>query len=477
MKNSKAFILIQVLTENQRKALSNSLKSHKRDSLKKLFQLLCNASKDEPEATEVFKKLFKQPYNKAKDYLLRNEYRLLYDYLLSELQKNFIEAENEVLLRLRTLLKMKAYDLFEAEYKLEWAAAHKQDNVEQQIAMLDLYNSFLLEGKMQNLHLAQELEAASKQRIQLMTRQMLRNIRKEEIRLKLAERIQSAYHQNFQASQALESIDLLSLEKEDKAAQFYSLRAKANISRGEEKINLLLEILAGEEAINLYEANPKEAQCRFLINVAQEYYLLSNYKKAVHYYEAALSFESAIDDALRAGLVLNFILARMRNAEYDKARILADEYNELLLSSPILVGRSAFLLAVLYLYANQPEQAIQFVNLELKNEGSEFNFFMRLVLSIIYYQRKDKELALRECVNLEQAVNYQLNREHNHQTVYSKQIILCFKRFYTALDNNQKTVRQEEMKRLKTELEESLGKSEAQHPNSVLTQWLLQELK
>ena len=238
-----------------------------------------------------------------------------------------------------------------------------------------------------------------------------------------------------------------------------------------------MKILQEEAVIQRYEKNPIEAKCRFLINLAQEYYLLSQFKQAIEFYQAAMQLSAAIDPTLRAGLVLNFILASMRNGEYEAAKALADEHQELLLLSPMWNGRSAFLLAVLYLYANQPEQALGFVNLELKNEGSEFNFFMRLILSIIYYLRNDKDLALRECINIEQAVNYQLQRAHNQQTIFSKQIVLCFKRFYEAVESNDKREKEAEFTRLSKELRDSLQISDDQHPNSILTQWLLQELE
>jgi hypothetical protein len=40
----------------------------------------------------------------------------------------------------------------------------------------------------------------------------------------------------FNLARAQSALDLLALEKEDAAAQYYSLRAKANISRGKKKL-------------------------------------------------------------------------------------------------------------------------------------------------------------------------------------------------------------------------------------------------
>jgi hypothetical protein len=136
------------LSESRKKVILSGLKTHKRDTLKKLFQLLNTNEAEEPAAAEVYKKLFKQAYSKQKDYLLRNEYRLLYDYCTQRASTRVCSRlEPEALGTLRTSLQLKAYELFEQEYKTCWIAATTDDNLSLQIAYLDLYNAFLLEGK------------------------------------------------------------------------------------------------------------------------------------------------------------------------------------------------------------------------------------------------------------------------------------------------------------------------------------------
>jgi hypothetical protein len=70
-----------------------------------------------------------------------------------------------------------------------------------------------------------------------------------------------------------------------------------------------------------------------LINLAQEYYLRSAFKEAVQYYKQAMQWADAVNGSLRAGLVLNFILALMRDTAYHEARQLADEHRDLRSSS------------------------------------------------------------------------------------------------------------------------------------------------
>lgn len=164
------------------------------------------------------------------------------------------------------------------------------------------------------------------------------------------------------------------------------------------------------------------------------------------------------------------------NEDFKLAEKLAAENSAMMLQSKLLASRSPFLLAVLKLHERDAAAAEKYVNLDNKKEGSEFYYFMRLILSAVYYLRGDIEFAVREAINLDQAVNYELNREQNLQIKISKPIVSVFRKFYSTIQNTTKDQLKKELSVLNQEINASLVSANDQSPNSILTQWINKEV-
>jgi len=478
MRYSKAFTLMKGLPPKHLKILDGGIKLHKRVSLKKLFSVLYNnLAEDEPEGSFVYKATFGKKYIKKEDYLLRNEYRLLYDWLLEQsCRLNYEKTELNSLTALQFLLQYQLFELFEDELAAEWKNAVQADDVHALSKLSELNIEYHLIGKAQSLGNAEDTANLSIQRLELLKTDFLREIRKEEIRLKMSERIISAYKPMNQSVQPLNAVDLSELERNDLYAQYLTLRSQINFAKGEEKIQLLKKILSDEEVIRKYEPEPEEALCRFWANLAQEYYLTFNFTESVKFYKKAELNFNKLPLHFQETLVLNYILSLMRNENFEEARNLALQHTGLLMKSKILSSRSPFLIAVLHLYARDADGAEKFGKIEGKKEGSEFYFFMRLVLSAVYYLRDDLDLAVRESVNLDQAVNYEMNREQTLQTKISKPIVSVFRRFYSIVQNVTTDKQNNELKVLEAEINSYLVSNSDQSPNSILTQWINKEI-
>lgn len=475
MKNSKLFTLVTHLPGKEIKTYSLALAQHKRGSLKKLLDELSAHTQTEPDAEQVYKAVFGKKYTKANDYLLRNEYRLLYDWLQLQIQLQHSNSHTGITAFMQYLLQVGAHDLFEDEYTANWKKAVSDDDIDTLVQLCDLNIQYYLTAKPQTLANAEMLTELSQQRLNLLQRQFLRNIRKEEIRLKLSERIISAYRAYEKPAETINVVNLQQLEHDDLYAQYLSRRARVNFARGTEKINLLLQILNEKEIIEKYEPAADEAICRFLINLAQEYYLGLDFSNAVKYYAQAYTLFGKMPAAIQETLAMNYIMSLIRYEDFKLAGKLAAENAELMLGSRVLGSRAPFLLAVVNLYARKAEAAEQYVKLDSKKEGSEFYYFMRLVLSAVYYLRGDTDLALREAINLDQAVNYELQRDKTIQTSISKPIISSFRKYYTVVQSARAGIKAD-LQKLRVELGQSIVSNTDQSPNSMLTQWLLQEL-
>ncbi len=478
MKYSKVFTLLQGLPAKEIKRLKGKVKLHKRKTLATLFiELTKYTDEDEPEADVVFKSVFGKSYSKKQDYLLRNEYRLLYDWLLENLANKATPKDNASTIAILSMfLDMKLYELFADELKAAWKKGVQTDDTTLLLQLSDLNIKYHIEGKPQSLANAEETAALSMQRIALLQSNLLHEVRKEEIRLRMNERIISAYKPLSEPYSVLQKVDLEQLEKNDLYAQYLSLRAQINLAKGSQKIILLKHILKNESLIRKYEPNTEEALCRFWVNLAQEYYLSSDFESAVQYYQKAEPQLAELPTPLQETFVLNYTLALMRNEQFEKARTVANAHSKLLLNSKILASRSPFLLAMLHLYAKDAHSAEKYVTLENKKEGSEFHFFMRIILSAVYYLRGDIELAVRESINVDQAVNYELNREQTLQTKISKPIVSLFRRFYSIIQGSTKEELKKELRSLSKEIEVGLKSHNNQSPNSILVDWISKEI-
>lgn len=478
MKHSKAFSLIKHLPARARKTASEQLKNHKREQLFALFSVLEKASDsdNEPATEDVYKKVFGKKYDKAKDYLLRNEYRLLYEELREIILQNIVDHTESIAL-LEYLLSSGAFELFEDELNEASRKAAAVDDVERLLRLADLKIKYLLNNKTQALPTAQELSILSHQRIELLKIIALREIRREEVRLKLAERLMQVYKQDFTPYTPASSIELNTLQLTDAYTIYLSKRANINAAKGDEKIALLHEILADTGTIDKYEPNTGEAKCRFLINLAQEYYLQGQHEDAVKYYSEAAGYIKDVPKPVGEVLAYNYGLALLRAEMFEDAKEVSDRYSDYILNSKVCGARGSFLFAVLNIYADDADKAEEYIQLEAKKDGSEFYHFMRLALAMVYYLRGHVDLALRECINLDQAINYELNREATLQTHITKPIIATFKKFYSIINAKLPAAEHKSvLQKLLDELQEVPTVQGDQSPDSVLMQWLVREI-
>lgn len=482
MKNSKVFTLLAGLPEKQVKQVANTLKNHKRKTLLALFNALEKAipAGEEPPSEELYKKVFGKKYEKPKDYLLRNEYRLLYDETI-ELLIGIYQAEEaesqKAMYFLKNMLHYGIVEIFEDELAAEWKRAEERDDIAQLLVLSDLKLNYLLSGKIQALASTKEIAELSAKRVKLLQQHALREIRKDEVKLKMAERLLGVYQQDYAPSTPLQYIDLAKLEEKDTFAQYLTIRARVNFVSGQQKIDLLLKLFKEPGIIQKYEPSPDEATGRFLVNLAQEYYLLGDHINAIKYYRQATEHIKHFPLTAKEGLAYNYTLALIRNKQFSEAKRLADEHAEVLLNSKMVGGRSPFLFAVLNIFAGNADEAEKYIHLETKKDGSEFYHFMRLCLAIVYYLRKDYDLALRETINLDQAINYELNRDATLQTHISKPIITYLRKFFTIIQSQLPGDElQLAIQKLKQEINGNKPEGDGnQMPDSVLMQWMILE--
>src|SRR5690606_5136577 len=106
---SKLYQLLKCLNDLEIERFRNVIKKgHSPERLVLLEILLksLKAKQEEPDKSLVYEKVFKQKYSKDKDYLIRNEYRLISDDLEAFLANNPIDFDSELRLQLNYLKRL-----------------------------------------------------------------------------------------------------------------------------------------------------------------------------------------------------------------------------------------------------------------------------------------------------------------------------------------------------------------------------------
>lgn len=466
MSGSKTYRVLAQLSKHDIEELEHQLKQGKRESTFLLFgQLKRPAQKGQPEPSKetVYLAVFQKPYAKEEDYLLRNEYRLLFKEIVRYIGSNEWARQPEHVIKIKYLeylLRTEQYELLEEEVNEAWNTAHKNKNVELLLSLYDLKIMLNINAKPQSLAVAEETLALSKERAKLVQRDLLRKLRMEETKTKMAERIIKAYRPDYELEPFYNYIELNPLQEDDEYAQHLYKRAKVNLVPPDERIDLLKDIISETHMVKQYEADPDKSIARFYAIIAQEYYIKGEYKAAFPYFEKAMPLVKQLPSNTRDAFVFNYLMAMLKGGQQAKAATIGKQFKESMFRSPLLRNRVSFLFVMLHLFNREADEAEKYIDLDSKHEGTEFYYHMRLALSFVYYLRGDLELAERECNNLEQALNYELRKEGNSQVELNKALNKMFRKFYALSIESQAMGRKvllEPMRELMDGMHNSIG--------------------
>ncbi|MCS6933861.1 MAG: hypothetical protein NZM35_01745 [Chitinophagales bacterium] len=477
-RHSKLFMLLLSVPGEHTKWLAEQAVHLQKRSQHLLFKILFEhlPTQKEPDRASAFKFIFGKTYTKNKDYLLRNEYRLLYQWAKKSLSEKYIPYNARPYIYLEYLLHNSIYELFEEEYKAEWEKAINVDDSALLLELIDLNIQYHFTGKPQSLAISEQIKHLCIERLHWLQKHLLREIRKEELRLRLAERIIGAYNPRYVSETLPTTIELAELQKTDRHAQYISKKVSINGAQGLEKIYQIKALLKNTSLIKKYEPNYEGALCRFLVNIAIEYYLLNKIEHALNYFKKAEKYIVHASHDIVVTFAFNYSMSLLRAEQHHKSKEIAYTYKNVLLQNPLIKSRAYYLLCILELYAGNYEAAEEFIRLETKKEGTEFYYLMRLALSAVYYLRGDLDLAIRETINVEQAIHYELSKIKSAQTIIGKNISQYFRKFYHTLTHYVGRDRKPELEKLRNSIDEISKTENILSPNSILLHWLRNEI-
>ena len=389
--------LLKLLTAKERKDFLLVIKNNKRRSTQKLLDVLLKYKKK--NRPELFEAVFDKKYEENKDYLLRNELRILNQHLEKFIACKGLNAKEEKILFLKAIQKKGLNDLFEKEIKKEIEKNKEDDDFR---GLAKLYELLV------NKHLSNKsFTNANLQKMMTLNEQLLFFQKKAAFYEQSTSFVTKAFlTKNINLSSetlVFEELEIIPEKYDDIYLQYLKNKALGYVQPIDKRRENLQKALTLIDDVNYYNFDKKAAKVAMLSNLALEYFLAFDYQKALLAYEELIAI-GTITGQSRDYVLFNYLNCLLKAEEYKKAIHLIESDFSGIVTSPVLSGRIQCVKAMARIFNG--ELALAYTELapdSRKNLRNNY-FYSRLVLTIIFYLEDNIDFAKREVNNILQTI-------------------------------------------------------------------------
>ncbi|HWB62477.1 MAG TPA: hypothetical protein VG603_03125 [Chitinophagales bacterium] len=400
--------LLKAFSDKEIKLIEKEVAEGKRKSLSVLLKELKRfRHKNElPEREKLFAKIYNKPYSKTKDYLLRNELRLLneiiYYYLATDRFKKEIDENRNVLnLWLAKAFFRRRMWHFEEDIDdyIKQAKEHLQTDILSQLFTIKLiWLSMTANSKNHKnaLDMLQDWEAEEKKRF-------LHRMRKIEY--------STIFFENLDVSKKNPSLkkitpgkavyDFTGIDQTDWYTRYLTLQKYIVQSGGDEQIEYIKEIesiiKSGPARKVIHPDNRHSATNHLAVALVTQ----GRLEEALFYMEEGIRQFNEEGVPVSAIHIRNYLIALFVSQHYSKAAEVYNKYLKILTPTNMLTACNMYM-AYNYLFMKLPDKALGYLPLNNKLTPSE-NILSRFVYLIAFITRKQYDLALTEVRNMKKA--------------------------------------------------------------------------
>jgi uncharacterized protein YifE (UPF0438 family) len=481
-KGNRTVALVALLTNQERKAFGRLMKDTKRTSLPLLFEALCvslkSSKSDSFEKETTFKRTFGTTYSKDKDYLLRNELRLLSKELTSflaiEQTKKAMRDDllEEKRLLLQSYIDRNAPDLFDREWEKVVEEAKEQLRLDIALDVQKLAIEQWVRNRQataENYNALLKLLADYQETLtRFFTHQHLFGRHKQAF----AERTLQAIGSDIQVSPLeIISIDPSDEKQNDAFANHFAALTKAYAHRGEEKIELLKNAAGFVSEVNSNSFDRNAALATVNAAIALEYFLLRELEASLPYHQKALEFGSELEGGKLISFVFNYLSTLIRLERHEKAIELINEYASVWEKLPRMRDRFLCLKAMCHVFENDPKSAEECIPEDRKAGGLDHYYYYRFIQIIVLFQKGKPELTMNEAENFEHTVRYNDNDEDYLRLIQAMKKFLMLRSEKPTISEEAYSDKAEKLKQSLNEASESAFADRA-----LLYRWIVSEL-
>lgn len=451
------------------------IKTHKRETLKKLYLYLKKHRKIEKETT--FVKVFSAPYTSKKDALLRNELRLLNRelelFMVEQAWKKRLSIHsNETQWSLIEIyLERKEFGLFEQTWRKLYKKAQQEYLYALKVDLINLFFEYKTSHSELDSDIYHDLKKLLEEALSATVAQMQVNYKELELKDAFVQRTlyglsgQKYIYQKPTTYYHREN----KLENDDRVA-FLDFRIQSYFLNGPEKIEILQKAL--ESAKFLEKKHPKDVALKESIvmteiTVAIEFFILKQYEKADVLYLKAFSSKIEFPVEKKIAIYFNYISNLIGLEAYDRAIDFYETNKEVCIEFPKVFYRIQYMLCWAYIMKGEYEKPMDMLLEQNIQQRPENDFiYARLLLTILYYSTEQVELAEREAYNLVQNHRYKTPKEETF-IEYSKLIYQHIQGIYILEANK----RNEKLKETQRKLD-SMYHANATSASTMMYRWL-----
>ncbi len=412
VKKNRTFMLVALLDAAESKAFEKELVLHKRDSLLPLHKILRKlARKELPlEKQQVYEALYKTPYSADKDYLLRNELRLLGEVLTAFVAQNTIQKqllENPAVQQkyfLNWLATKPAFELYEAEAQAALAA--QTNDAGSAAHTLRGYIEAYIQNREATVANYEALIAHMKQYYELETQHYLQNLIGIKHKQAFAERTLQAVTGGQYVVSQLEDIELNWEQASDSYLSYMVLLTQSYGNSGKEKIARLLEAREYLNQIDKKDFDLASAQSSLFAGIALEYFLLGEFDGSVKWHQEALKSAKNIAPEKLITYVFNYLSTLIRLADYTKAIEIMEQHRGTWMALPRMRDRFRCMLAMCHIFNQNHEAAWECIPIDRKQGGTDHYYYYRTIHIIVLLRREYYDMAEAETDNFIHAIRY-----------------------------------------------------------------------
>jgi hypothetical protein len=409
--------LIRTLNEKEQRQLRAALSEKKRRSLLVLFDSLKEYLEAEaPDNKTLYEAVYKKRYTKAKDYLLRNELRLLneevyrflvfaafekhlndnnggYEYWLS---RALYDRKNKPLFPVTATEGMKKAESYVANQLTTWPVysiplqsmrtlwlmdnvAKTEDSLTEQLTLVE---EWMQEGRRRFIYTMMEGQA-----------------RQRYLQMNLARISNKPVQDRILPDEELFRADVTPWLEKDWYALYINLKRQMYQTKGETRIALLKkmsEVQTRKEFIDVFGYAPEIVNHG---NLGIEYIMLGDAVSAAHYFKQAMELNEQYGSIENIAHTQNYVVTLLVQGKYRETLQIYDRYER-----GIKKSRAADLMqiykAYAYLFLNDADKALESLPEPTQTMTYPNALKMRYVYVIAFILRGEFALAANELGNL-----------------------------------------------------------------------------
>lgn len=419
MQHNKAYSLLESLSEKEKKQLIVSAENELSNNQQKLLHYLLKniaQNKGTDEAEVVLLKVYKQKYTITRSAALRNDYTAITKFarnyivsqsILNNSDKNNKNYQYELSL---SLLNRKAFVIFEKEIVKTIDDIIANEDYENFNRFFNLFVQYKITSAKNDIHTFSDTYSYILQFQKTIEKVVCNTIINYNMLLNHAATSVRMYDNKFQGENITIPKQYYSIINSSDLLQFKSAKMNSYQADLNQNIHYNLKKMSILPAITTYYTIDFEKErISTDFNLFTYYSLLGNFDNAAEIGEKMMLFfknnRKTTQPLLISSFTLNYLSTLFRKLEIEKAKNCFIEFEEIL-NHHHQGNRVNMFRIFIYLFQKKYEAAYNIILHLVPVEDSFDKILIKIIECIVYYGRKDYELALNNLTNIMQSINY-----------------------------------------------------------------------